>query len=360
MAAILKTGAKYGDEIALVGLKAGADDIVAAGLKNVDLGDIAKNIDVGDIAKNIDVGGLTDLGDIVKNIDVGDVAKNADVGDVAKNADELGDVAENADELGDVAKLDMNNNFDFDKISDIFKGLGENIDSVSKKLDDIVSGFPIESLDDLKTIVKNNPGKTLGAAVLVALGVTGITMAIDEFNKNNNKKVGIIKSYASNTGMLDFLSTTQDIIIQFTPSAKIVNGDKVEISNSDFSPSINNNTYTIKEIISDTSIVISVPKISTFATKGTLTIKTTQENHIINVFKEGSQTAGSTVGTVVGTTVSTAVGTTVGVAGGVVSGVGSGLFGDYYNYIKYLLYCVAFIIILGVIYKLYTLASAFS
>jgi len=389
MAAILKAGAKGADEIALAGLKAGGDDLIGAGLKNMDFGDLAKNMDFGDLAKNMDFGDLAkqmDVGDLAKQMDVGDIAKQMDVGDLAKQADlgdlakqaDLGDLAKQAD-LGDAAKqlddvadlskqMDINANIvgdaarnNLDKLQDLFKGFGESFDTIGKKLDDFAKYLPTESLDKVKTIVKNNPGKTLGAAVLLGLGITGVTMALEAFNKNNNKKVGIIRSYKSDdSGIFSFMSTTQDIIIEFTPKAKIVSGDKVEILDSDFSPDINNNTYDIKQIISDSIIMISVPKISTFATKGTLTIKTTQENHFINTFKEGSQKAGSTVGAVVGATVTTAVGVTGGVTGGLLSGVGSGLLGEYYDYVKYVIYCIIFIICLGVIYKIYSLSTAFS
>jgi len=179
-------------------------------------------------------------------------------------------------------------------------------------------------------------------------------MAIEEFNKNNNKKVGIIKSYAySKMDNYLFTQDTQDIVIEFSPEATIVDGDKVNITNTNFVPNLNGNEFKVKTILSNKSIVITVPKITTYATKGNLTIKTTQENHIINTFKEGSEKTGKVVGTVIGTAVETVGGTVVGTS----SGLLKGLLGDYYDYALYIIYIIIALIILGSIYKLYKLFS---
>ena len=342
-------------------------DLTTGLIKNIDVGDIAKNIDVGDIAKNIDVG------DIAKNIAVGDIAKNIEVGDITKNMDvgatlgaKVDDITRNVDDVATLGAkqgdqvIDNIQNIDelssvLSKNSDNVTGLGKMADDISKKLNDLADSFKTfgkEQLDNLKTLVKNNPGKTLGALVLIALGTAGIIMAIEEFNKNNNKKVGIIKSYAYNK-MDSFLFTQdiQDIVIEFSPEAKIVDGDKVSISDTDFVPNLNGNEFKVKTILSNKSIVITVPKITTYATKGNLTIKTTQENHIINTFKEGSEKTGKVVGTVIGTAVETVSGTVVGAS----SGLLKGLFGDYYDYVLYIIYIIIALIILGGIYKLYKL-----
>jgi len=360
-------------------------DLTSGLMKNIDVGDITKNIDVGDITKNIDVGDITkniDVGDITKNVDVGDITKNVDVGDITKNVD-VGDITKNVD-VGDITKnvdvgtvgakqgdellktgvkqgdevIDNIQNIDelssvLSKNTDNVTGLGKMADDISKKLDNLTDSFKTfgkEQLDNLKTLVKNNPGKTLGALVLIALGTAGIIMAIEEFNKNNNKKVGIIKSYAySKVDNFLFTQDTQDIVIEFSPEAKIVDGDKVNITDTDFVPNLNGNEFKVKTILSNKSIVITVPKITKYATKGNLTIKTTQENHIINTFKEGSEKTGKIVGTVVGTAVQSATGTVVGAS----SGLLKGLFGDYYNYVLYFIYVIIALMILGGIYKLY-------
>jgi hypothetical protein len=382
MAALVKAGAKNADEIAMAGLK--NLDLGAVG-KNIDFGDITKNIDFGDITKNIDVGDITkninknidvaalaknadSLGDVAKNADFAALAKNADfaalaknadsLGDVAKNADSLGDVAKNADSLGDAAK-NSDTLTDIAKNTDSATGLGKEADTLAKNVDgltDATKSFSGKALDNMKTIVKNNPGKTLGAVVLIGLGAAGVAIAMDEFSKNANKKVGIIKSYVNDTSFFDSLSSTEDIVIEFSPDAKIVDGDKVEISNTNFLPDINGKTYNVKEILSKSSIIITVPKISTFATKGNLTVKTSPENHMINTFKEGSEKTGKIVGKTVGTVVGSAIGAT----GGLGTGLLKGVLGEYYDYAIYVFYCIIFLIILGAIYKLYSLATAFS
>jgi len=298
---------------------------------NIDVGDVGKNIkvgDVGDLGKNIKVGDVGDLGDIGKNIkvgdvgDLGDIAKNVDVGDIAKNVD----VVKNA-EVGNFKNTGVVFTKNFDSDSALKAGFknSDEADKVANKLDNIIETNPSfldRMSDSVKDFVKKNPLKTAGAAILLLVGAVGLAIALKEYEENKDKKVGIVRSYKSN----------DDIVIEFTPSANIVSGDKVLITNANFEESINNQEIEIKEIKSSTIIVISTTaKITKLANSGELTIHTSIENHIADKANDAGKVVENGV-----TNVLTTTGKAIGKVGGEI----------FYIIKPYLIYVCGFIIII--------------
>jgi hypothetical protein len=236
--------AKKADDVAGAGAKK-ADDVAGAGAKKADdaAGAGAKKADdaVGAGAKKAD-----------------DAAEAG-----AKNADDVaGAAAKNADDAAEAAA----------------KNLDEAAETAAKEIADNPG-----LLSKMAKIMKKNPGKTLAAALVISLGTAGLILAQESFNANNNKKLGIIKSYKTKDG------DKGDITIEYTPDAEFVDGDKVELTSTDFVEPHTGQEIPVKKILSKNSIIINVPDITTYATSGTVTLHTTLANRMADQAEKAAE-----------------------------------------------------------------------
>jgi hypothetical protein len=160
-------------------------------------------------------------------------------------------------------------------------------------------------------LLKDNPGKTLGGVLLAGLGVAGLVLATESFNKSNNQPLTIIDSYATKGG------DEGDVTIEYTADSgvTVVDGDSVivnppndqdylsssgQVSDYFIPSAIYSQTIQVKTIISSSSIVINYPGLVGYTKKGILTLQTTMENRMLDQAEKGINVAKELTGTVLG------------------------------------------------------------
>jgi len=135
--------------------------------------------------------------------------------------------------------------------------------------------------------IKKNPGSTVGAAAASVFGAAAVSVASQDYDDNNNK-------------ILTIVSMSQDknsngVIINYTPEAKFIYGDKIEIQQSNMIPSHENDIFIVNTFPTSTSITVNIPDIKTYATSGTIILKTTMTGRVLNSSGELAATAGGNI-----------------------------------------------------------------
>ena len=201
-------------------------------------------------------------------------------------------------------------------------------------------------------VLKNNPGKTLAAALIIAAGATGLALATEGFNKSNNQPLTIINSYATTGG------DEGDVTIEYTADSgvTVVDGDSVivnppndqenlsssgQVSNYFIPATIYGQTIQVKTIISSSSIVINYPGLVGYAKKGVLTLQTTMENRLLDQAEKGVAAAQELTGSALGT----------------VLGPFKKILGPYLIYAQGFCCCICCLILLSIIYKVSKMAK---
>jgi hypothetical protein len=177
------------------------------------------------------------------------------------------------------------------------------------------------------------------------------------------------KTLVENEGFQSIV-TGGDIIITYSPEAKFVNNDQIQIGETNMIPPHKNESFKVLEIISPTQIRVNIPDITTYATSGQIILKTNMDNRLndsakktVQDVKTGTEKAASTVINVGGAVVNTAGNVVGNVAGSVAEGTSgifnkvTDIFGSYITYAKYFCYFICFILFVGAIYKIYTMAA---
>jgi hypothetical protein len=226
-----------------------------------------------------------------------------------------------------------------------------------KKLDEIDwTKLLKEQSDALGSVIKNHPRKTIGSAIVAAVGLSALILAADSYLKNNNKKFNIVKTSENNdTSIVTnlFGGSNGDIVIEYTPKGEFTKGDKVKILDTDFEPSINNRTVRVKEILSRNKIVINISDVSItkYATTGKIQIKTNMGNRILSKIKDNTKKTGQVLGGAGKSVADVALSATE----GVLEGVGIKLNKDWIFWVCLVIFII---IILGVIIKVMMIFSS--
>jgi len=236
-------------------------------------------------------------------------AKEAeDAKEAAKDAERLKKAAA-AEKAGDVGKGVGKG---VGKVDDVGKGVGKgagNIDDVAdigkqtKKATGLVEDMD-KANDTLKKnskiidFLKKNPKKTVFAGAVALLGAAGLAYSIKSFEEANNKKLGIIKmepiNSSSNNSSLNNSSTNMSsvVLITYNPQMKIVNGDKIEFGDNNMEPSHIGEQFEVLEIVSDTTFTVIISDIIKYATSGTIILKTTMENRMLDTLDKSVDKVG--------------------------------------------------------------------
>lgn len=288
------------------------DDAVNAVVKNVNMADGAKALDnipttqVKRITKVTDdvaneAGTAVKFGDDVAENAAREAAEKAARETVEKAAKEAGEkaaeeaaekVAKEAAEKAAKEATEKAANEAADKLNDTSK--------TNQKLSSKIA-----------KLLKDNPGKTLGGVLLAGLGVAGLVLATESFNKSNNQPLTIIDSYATKGG------DEGDVTIEYTADSgvTVVDGDSVivnppndqdylsssgQVSNYFIPSAIYGQTIQVKTVISSSSIVINYPGLVGYTKKGVLTLQTTMENRMLDQAEKGINVAQELTGTVLG------------------------------------------------------------
>jgi hypothetical protein len=319
----------------------GVDELAADGLKALDG---AKPTTYAKRATNVgkDAGGAG-----LKNADevAGTGLKNADevAGTGLKNADEVaGAGLKNADE---VAGAGLKN-------ADEVAGAGlKNADEAADKLTDAAKTNQKLS-SKIAKVLKENPGKTLAAVLIIAGTGAGLALATEGFNKSNNQPLTIINSYATKGG------DEGDVTIEYTAASgvTVVDGDSVivnppneqenllssgQVSNYFIPTTIYGQTIQVKSIISSSSIIINYPGLVGYAKKGVLTLQTTMENRLLDQAEKGVDAVKDLTGTVLGP----------------ILGPIQKMLGPYLKYAQGCCCCICCLILLSIIYKVSKMAN---
>jgi len=193
----------------------------------------------------------------------------------------------------------------------------------------------------LKEFVKKNPLTTTAAAAIAVYGATVYGKADASLAANNNKKLKIILMVAGNN--------SGDVIITYSPDARFVDDDQIEIDETSMIPSHKRDKFDVLEIISPTKIRVNIPDITTYAHDGTIILKTTLENRLEDSAKdvfddiiEGASGAAEGGKNILGKGVS-----------GIFEGI-KDILGPYITVAEYSCYFICFLIIVGVLYTIYT------
>lgn len=319
----------------------GADAAIAAG-KKFDLTDGAKLLDDVPVTK---IKRITKVGDEaagagLKNADevavqaAQEAAEKAARETVEKAAKEAGEkaaeeaaekVAKEAAEKATKEATEQAANEAADKLTDTSK--------TNQKLSSKIA-----------KLLKNNPGKTLAAALIIGAGAAGLALATEGFNKSNNQPLTIINSYATTGG------DEGDVTIEYTADSgvTVVDGDSVivnppndqenlsssgQVSNYFIPATIYGQTIQVKTIISSSSIVINYPGLVGYAKKGVLTLQTTMENRLLDQAEKGINVAQELTGTVLGPIIK--------------------MLGPYLIYVQGFCAFICCLIVLAIIYKLF-------
>jgi len=201
-------------------------------------------------------------------------------------------------------------------------------------------------------VLKENPGKTLGAALLAAATVAGVILAKESFEKSNNQPLTIINSYATSGG------DEGDVTIEYTAASgvTVVDGDSVivnppneqenllssgQVSNYFIPTTIYGQTIQVKSIISSSSIIINYPGLVGYAKKGILTLQTTMENRLLDQAEKTVDAAKELTGTVLGP----------------ILGPIQKMLGPYLIYAQGCCCCICCLILISIIYKVSKMAK---
>jgi len=237
---------------------------------------------------------------------------------------------------------------------DVVDGAGtglKNADEMADKLTDAAKTNQKLS-SKIGKVLKNNPGKTLAAALIIAAGAAGLAFATEGFNKSNNQPLTIINSYATTGG------DEGDVTIEYTADSgvTVVDGDSVivnppndqenlsssgQVSNYFIPATIYGQTIQVKTIISSSSIVINYPGLVGYAKKGVLTLQTTMENRLLDQAEKGVAAAQELTGTALGT----------------VLGPFKKILGPYLIYAQGCCCCICCLILISIIYKVSKMAK---
>lgn len=146
------------------------------------------------------------------------------------------------------------------------------IDNLKNTKDETIAG-------KLKKLIEDNPGTTLAAALVAAIGITGFAMAYQSYAENNNKVCNITNSYATSGG------SPGDTTIIYSQPTDIVNGDSITLSGTTFRTNNSSNgespdgkDIAVIKIVSKNEIVINIPNITQYTKQGTFTLHTTYAN----------------------------------------------------------------------------------
>ena len=180
-----------------------------------------------------------------------------------------------------------------------------------------------EELDELgksKGILEwmsKNRGTTLLAAGVAVFGAAVFAIGLEWYIENNNKKLSIVSITNPDVPNMDInnpdINNPASVIITFSPSTKISEGDKITINTLVFGnttdqnmihenttlESIIGNKIDIKKIISNTEIKVIMPNISILATDGTMTLTTNFDNCLEQATKDTSENVTKTTGNLI-------------------------------------------------------------
>jgi hypothetical protein len=159
----------------------------------------------------------------------------------------------------------------------------------------------------------DNPGTTFAILIGTGIGIYEFVSIMNSYIKDNGAQLNITCSYSAdqntnftcpgNNANIFLPNVSNNVVINFNPSTKVVAGDSVTISNANFVPSLNDQTFAVVAINSGTSITINVPGgLTTYATAGTLTLITGIGNRMLDkvtstITNTGSAVAGVTSAT---------------------------------------------------------------
>jgi hypothetical protein len=323
----------------------GGDAAIAAG-KNLDLTGAAKGLDDVPITK---MKRATTVGDEaagagLKNAD--DVAVKAAQEAAEKAARET--VEKAAKEAGEKAAEEAAEKVAKEAAEKAAKEATEKAaNEAADKLND-TSKTNQKLSSKIAKLLKDNPGKTLGGVLLAGLGVTGLVLATESFNKSNNQPLTIIDSYATKGG------DEGDVTIEYTADSgvTVVDGDSVivnppndqdylsssgQVSDYFIPSAIYGQTIQVKTIISSSSIVINYPGLVGYTKKGILTLQTTMENRMLDQAEKGINVAKELTGTVLGPVLK--------------------MLGPYLIYVQGFCACICCLILISIIYKVSKMAN---
>jgi len=222
----------------------------------------------------------------------------------------LKDVAKDADKLGndDLAKSIINTTEkDVGKVTENASILAEA---------ELKQTTNPTLLQKMQKFVLENPGTTLGAGFAIALGSYGLATALQSYTDSNEQKVQITCSFSTNNNPTSYLScpnssnaaqyysseSTNDVVIRFYPSLKIVEGDSITLLGANFSPSIDGIPINVKTIISPSCIIINMPNIKTFANTGSFTLHTSTSARILDQASTAIKNTGAGTGQIIDAT----------------------------------------------------------
>jgi len=162
------------------------------------------------------------------------------------------------------------------------KSAGESSASIAKKASEFAS---------------KNAGKIVGG---LAVGAAAL-FAMNKANELNGKKVGITKVEAGSTGIAFGIGADKKIVlITYDPALKIRSKDKVVITGSKTTPSMDGE-FEVKSVKSDTQVLVDVGKdISAYAPGGDLTLKTSFESQVLGMMADAGEVTGDAAGSVLG------------------------------------------------------------
>ena len=156
--------------------------------------------------------------------------------------------------------------------------------------------------------VKDNPGTTLGGAMAVGLGGFGLANALKSYSETNGKSVNITCTFPTNDNPTSYFSCPNsnspvtksldngDIVIRFEPELKIVDGDSITFSGTNFSPPIDGTSFDVNRILSPSCVIINIPNIVQFANTGTFTLKTSTSARMLDQASTALEKTGGAVG----------------------------------------------------------------
>ena len=215
------------------------------------------------------------------DINLADTGKIADKLKITKNVDDAKAAADDAKAAADDAKAAA---LAATKVLDDAKAVAK-IDKNAEKADDLSKNSKIIDW------MKKNPGTTVGAAAAAVFGAASIVTASEDYDEYNNKIFTIVSMKPDKNSC--------GVIINYTPEAKFIFGDKIQIQQTNMIPSHENDILSVLTFPSSTSITVNIPDIKTYATSGTIMLKTTMTGRALNATGENVAVVTGKVGEVV-------------------------------------------------------------
>ena len=181
------------------------------------------------------------------------------------------------------------------------KGNTKELNNITGEAIETATKTNTKLFNKLRDFVAKNPLKTMAALVAAALGTYGLANALKSYLSANGQILNITCSFPENDDLTSYFScpnnssnsinsrnsinssiSPEDIVIRFSPSIKIVEGDKIKFSSTSFDPNFDDESIEIKSIVSPSCIIITRPDITTFTNTGTFTLETSFIDRIVD------------------------------------------------------------------------------